>query len=153
MRYNLRYFVANAPPPAIHSSSQNLILPPHPTLHTVLLAIASPWSGWWRTNFKSLHQVDSLLSLGASCRLLHPPYLDSNTLAHSVPCCWNKFHFPFASNAILKVFISLIPRRHTVSHFTQAILLWSLIALDSKHNIACRHQNSRVKVALRHPCW
>ena len=29
----------------------------------------------------------------------------------------------------------------------------SLIAPDSKHNIAWRHQNSRVKVALRHPCW
>ena len=29
----------------------------------------------------------------------------------------------------------------------------SLIAPASKHNIVWRHQSSRVKVALRHPCW
>ncbi|KAG5080297.1 hypothetical protein GYH30_004230 [Glycine max] len=81
--------------------------------------------------FKSLHQVDSLAALASSSKPLHPPYLDSNTLAQSSPWFCKRCHFHLPSKAMLKVLMSLIPSpplsfgRHSFSHLIHEIFFWS----------------------------
>ena len=131
MMYNLGYFSDNWLSLNVHLYSQNLNLFPHPTFHNVDLFNCCPCWGCWDTIFRSLHHMDSILSLGAPSRLLHPPYFDSSTLAYVSPWFWNKSHFHFPSNDILNKVMSLTPSppssfgKHTVFHRIQAILFCS----------------------------
>ena len=131
MKPSLGYFSANDSSWHIHLSSQNLILSPPPTFHFNPVWITVPWCEWWRALFKSLHQIDSGPTLPVSSILLHPPYLDSNTLVHNFPWCCKRCHFHLSRRAILKVLMSLMPSppfsfdKHTVSYLIHAILFWS----------------------------
>ena len=91
------------------------------------------------TDLKSRQQIEALLFLLGSSRLLQLPYLESNTFAHNSPWWWKRFHCHFPSKALLNFAKPRTPKppfsfgRQTVSHFTQAIFCWSEFLPHKNH--------------------
>ena len=100
MLYIRGYFSNSKIPPSSHPSSQNFTFDPHPIFHFIPLLNQLPSSNALQTLLKSRHQIESLLFLLDSSRLLQLPYLESNTFAHNSPWRWKRHHH-FLSRARL----------------------------------------------------
>ena len=134
---------------------------PYPNPHLLSLTLIPfqrfllnqlPSSNALQTLLKSRHQIESLLFLLDSSRLLQLPYLESNTFAHNSPWRWKRHHhflsrarlnftkskygqfellegnFNFVHCVLYKWFHWLRKSNH-ICHFLLIYYLWYLVGL------------------------